>query len=50
MERRRRGVVGFAGIFLTNSTNPDRWWFAPLIWAGTYLAIAAFLFAYLDAL
>jgi hypothetical protein len=30
--------------------EPDRWWFAPLIWAGAYTAIAVFVLAYfLDA-
>jgi hypothetical protein len=23
--------------------EPDRWWFAPLIWAGAYTAIAVFV-------
>ena len=30
--------------------KPDRWWFAPLIWVGVYIAIAALVLAYfLDA-
>jgi len=30
--------------------EPDRWWFAPLVWAGVYMAIGAFVLAYfLDA-
>jgi len=28
--------------------EPDQWWFAPLIWAGAYVAVAVLLLAYFE--
>jgi hypothetical protein len=43
---KRRGVVDSTWTYFMNY----RWWFAPLVWAGVYMAIAAFVLAYfLDA-